>query len=241
MLGRENDPEFDRIKAKFENIQKELTQVVDEARKLIKVQIDSRLRMSIRNAANNQDIITGDDRSRYTHFAAKYQELPEIITIDLIEKSGSYSVRNLDFAKHVLNEFRPIVWNKKDPIYYARLYESFDTKIILKDPTVGTVLSIMSNDNEDITESFNKYLENHRDAIAFILKNRKQDLDYLYNGVLQHSDKRFGARLGKDFYSGDLNYLLIKNALALGPVKKLLLPFYNVTKILFPNFQLGSL
>lgn len=233
--------EFERIKDKFGNIHIELGQIVDEARNKIEVQIDGHLSITIRNAAIGQDIITEEDRARFTHFVAKYQQLPEMATVDLVERNGKIFPENLEVAKHVLNEFRPIVWNQNDSIYYTRLYKSISSKLFLKDPTVGTILSVILNKKEDITDLYNKFLKNHRDAIRFILKSYKSDLDYIYNGVLQHSDEEFSERLAKDFYSGELSYILIKNAFLLGPVKQLLKPFFYFSAILFPNFQLGSL
>ena len=233
--------EFERIKDKFGNIHKELSKTVDEARNKIEGQIEGRLSITIRNAALGQDIITEEDRARFTHFVAKFQQLPEIKTVDLAERNGKLFVENIEDAKHVLNEFRPIVWNQNDSIYYNRLYKSISSKLFLKDPTTGTILSVVRNKKEDITDLFNKFLKNHRDAIRFILKSYGPDLDYLYNGVLQHSDKDFSKRLSAEFYSGELSYILIKNAFLLGPVKQLLIPFFYFASILFPNYQLGAL
>jgi hypothetical protein len=221
--------EFDRVKDKFGSIHNELSQTIDEARNKIEVQIEGRLSITIRNAALSQDIVTEEDRARFTQFVVKFQQLPEIKTVDLVERNSNIFVENLQDAKHVLNEFRPIVWNQNDSIYYNRLYKSISSKLILKDPTVGTILSVVRDDKEDITDLYNKFLKNHRDAIRFILKSYEPDLDYLYNGVLQHSDKDFSERLAAEFYSGELSYLLIKNAFLLGPVKQLLIPFSEVS------------
>ena len=234
-------PEIERVKDKFGNIHKELSQTIDEARNKIEVQIEGRLSITIRNAALSQDIITEEDRARFTQFVAKFQQLPEITTVDLVERNDKIFIENLEDAKHVLNEFRPIVWNQSDSIYYNNLYKSISSKLFLKDPSVGTILSVSRNNKEDITGLYNKFLKSHRDAIRFILKSYKADLDYLYNGVLQHSDRDFSERLSKEYYSGELSYILIKNAFLLGPIKQLLIPFYYFAAILFPNFQLGSL
>jgi hypothetical protein len=217
--------DIERVKDKFGNIHKQLSQTVDEARNKIEVQIDGRLSITIRNAALSQDIITEEDRARFTQFVAKFQQLPEITTVDSVERNGNIFVENLDDAKHVLNEFRPIVWNQNDSIYYNHLYKSISSKLFLKDPTVGTILSVFRNKKEDITDLYNKFLKSHRDAIRFILKRYESDLDYLYNGVLQHSDKDFTERLANEFDSGELSYILIKNAFLLGPIKQLLTPF----------------
>ena len=241
MFGKAVPPEFERIKDRFGNIHKELSKIVDEARNRIEVRIDGRLSITIRNAAIDQDIITAEDRARFTHFVAKYQQLPAITTVDLVERDGKIVVENIEDAKHVLNEFRPIVWNQSDSIYYNRLYKSISSKLFLKDPGVGTILSVVRNKSDDITDLYNSFLKNHRDAIRFILRSHESDLDYLYNGVLQHSDKEFTERIANEFYSGELSYSLIKNAFLLGPIKQLLTPFFDFAAILFPDFELGSL
>lgn len=232
---------FEKVRDKFGSIHKELSQTIEEAKNKIEVQIEGRLSITIRNAALGQDIVTEEDRARFTQFVVKFQQLPEIKTVDLVERNGKIFVENLEDAKLILNEFRPIVWNQNDSIYYNNLYKSISSKLFLKDPSVGTILSVVRNHKEDITDLYNKFLKNHRDAIRFILKSYEPDLDYLYNGVLQHSDRDFSERLATEFYSGELSYSLIKNAFLLGPVKQLLIPFFYFASILFPNFQLGAL
>ena len=125
-------PEFERIKDKFGNIHKELNEIVDEARNKIEVQTDGRLSITIRNAAIDQDIITAEDRARFIHFVAKFQQLPEMTTVDLVERNGKIFVGNLEDAKHILNEFRPIIWNRNDSIYYNRLYKSISSKLFFR-------------------------------------------------------------------------------------------------------------
>lgn len=231
--------DYERVKRKFDNIQNELEQIVNEARKKIQVNIDGHLSIKIQNAALNQDIITAKDRARIIHFVTKYQELPEIEAIDLIERGGKLYVENLDFVKHVINEYRPIVSNRSDSIYYKNLFKYCSSKLILKDPTVGTTLTITKDHKEDITSLYLTLLENNCDAIEYILS--KSDMKYIYNGVLQHSDNRYSKQLAKDYYTGELSYILVKNAYVIGHAKQLLKPFFNCAVILFPNLQMGSL
>jgi hypothetical protein len=66
------------------------------------------------------------------------------------------------------------------------------------------------------------------------------DYDYLYNGVLQHSDASYSERLLADYTSGELNYILVKHVLPLGTVHKWLEPWYRLAVALtFP--KLGPL
>ena len=115
--------DYERVKIKIDNIQNELEQIVNEASKKIHVNIDGHLSIKIQNAALDQDIITANDRAQIIHFVTKYQELPEIEAIDLIERGGKLYVENLDFVKHVINEYRPIVSNQRDSIYYKNLFK----------------------------------------------------------------------------------------------------------------------
>lgn len=231
--------DYERVKIKFDNIQNELEQIVNEASKKIHISIDGHLSIKIQNAALNQDIITANDRAQIIHFVTKYQELPEIEAIDLIERGGKLYVENLDFVKHLINEYRPIVSNRSDSIYYKNLFKYCASKLTLKDPTIGTTLTITKDYKEDITSLYLILLENNCDAIEYILN--KSDMEYIYNGVLQHSDKCYPERLAKDYYTGELSYILVKNAYVIGHVKHLLKPFFNCAVILNPNLQMGAL
>jgi hypothetical protein len=66
------------------------------------------------------------------------------------------------------------------------------------------------------------------------------ECDYLYNGILQHSDVRYAERFFKDFISGEINYLLWKHVHALDVIREMLEPYHRlVSTITFP--KLGPL
>ena len=60
------------------------------------------------------------------------------------------------------------------------------------------------------------------------------------NGVLQHSDKRHSDRHRRDHYSGELNYVLIRNALLLPTIHDLLATHAYLISVLNPA-NLGSM
>ena len=73
-------------------------------------------------------------------------------------------------------------------------------------------------------------LAEHAKAIAEALSHLH--LDYLYNGILQHSDEVFSSRFVKDYTSGELNYILWKHVHILSFIQELLAPYHK----LFLNF-----
>jgi hypothetical protein len=66
------------------------------------------------------------------------------------------------------------------------------------------------------------------------------EFNYLYNGILQHSDKKFSEKFWADYTSGNLHYLFIKHAKILPYIRDLLEWHYFIFENLtFPS--MGSL
>src|SRR5439155_514923 len=81
---------------------------------------------------------------------------------------------------------------------------------------------------------FSKWISERNRAITAVL--RSLECDYLYNGILQHSDVRFAERFLKDYVSGELNYFLWKHMHAFDMLREMLEPYHRLLSILtFPK------
>jgi len=229
---------LEKVRAKIKEFRGKSEEVVDGARNKLKINIEGRYSIRLRNSAKGQGILSEDEKAQIEHFIIKYQQLPEASNIDLVESNGKFHIENLDFFKQIINSYRPIIWNQRDDVYYTKIFNYCSRKLALTDSTIGTTLTVLKNE-EDITELYIEFLKNRRDAIKYILE--KSEFNYIYNGVLQHSDKIFSERLKNEYYSGDLNYILVQHAFLLGPVKQLLKPFYICGGMLYPDLKLGHL
>ena len=180
MAEKSIPPEFERIKDKFGNIHKELSQIVDEARNKIEVQIDGQLSITIRNAAIDQDIITAEDRARFTHFISKFQQLPEMTTVDLVERNGKIFIENEDnvilndlfSGAAAFDEFSTLVMAVN---YFLMSNKEKNIKIQKMDFEISGREVIKKAELENVLIDKNAYLPQEPIAIRMFLKNEKGD------------------------------------------------------------------
>lgn len=188
------------------------------------------------NAPSN--ILNDEDRYQQVCFITRFECLPDIGEIMIEEKSGNYYFANLDYLRHILNEYRLVLFNKGDSIYFRKLHKFCYCKLANNDPSKGLSIKAFDTDRNDRTNDFIKLLNQSTKAIEFVIKC--SDLDYVYNGILQHTDTRHTKRYWKDYYSGEINYLFLKNATLVCGTKDLMNVYYKIMNTMtFP--VLGSL
>ena len=144
----------------------------------------------------------------------------------------------MGYIRHILNEYRSIIHNTGDSVYYQKVHDLCIKMLRQDDYRKGTKITALSRNDEDVTGKFIKWLEDHNKALKLVL--RPLDFDYTYNGILQHSDKRFSKRFIREYMSGEINYIFWKHAYLLGLIKDLLRPYYMIlNQFSFP--KLGPL
>ncbi len=185
-----------------------------------------------------KDILTKAERAQHVCFITRYEHLPELDTLDIFEKNGKYFVRNIPFIRHVLNEYRSIISNEKDSIYYNKIHKFCHLCLSNRDPKKGLSIAVYDEKKKDVTNEFNKMLGEKNKSIRAVLN--KGDFKYLYNGILQHSDYKYTERFWEEYYSGKLNYVFLMHAILLNYIKKCLYWHYTVLhQLTFP--KLGPL
>ena len=92
--------------------------------------------------------------------------------------------------------------------------------LVLDDPREGTTIRVRDTQQNDVTPVFTRWLCERNNAITFVL--RPLDYDYLYNGILQHSDAAYSQRFLDDYTSGELYYILWKHVHMLGFIRQML-------------------
>ena len=233
------ESEMARVRARLAEEGQRVESAVQAGLACVKTQIQLPLFFRYRNAALGQAFPNADERAFLINFVAKHQELPEFHRVEVSKDDSGLRFTNLAHARHCLTEYRPMIANQHDAIYYKNIHRFCRRRLSHKDPHTGTAFSVLTSDSRDITDSFQKLLDESHRGIGVILKSG--EFDYLYNGVLQHSDSRFSERHAKDYHSGELNYLLFRHALLLNSVKGLLFPYYVCCSRLMPNFRRGDL
>jgi len=228
------------IKSRLADESKWVESAVQAGLARVKTQIQPPLYFRYRNAALGQAFPDAEERAFLVNFVAKYQQLPEFHRVEIAQDDESgLHFANLAYARHCLTEYRPVIMNHGDAIYYKHVHVFCRKPLSHKDPHTGTVFSVLASDGQDITDTYLQLLDESHSAIGVIFKHG--EFDYLYNGVLQHSDSRFSERHAKDYSSGEMNYLLFRHALLLNSIKGLLFPHYVCCSRLTPCFRPGNL
>ena len=169
------------------------------------------------------DVLTPLERAISMVFMYRYDHLPEPNNFVVGEYRGRHYINEIDDIRAALNEYRTIFFNKTDSLYYGKISNSYRKKLINRDPAKGLSISAINKEKKDVTLEYVSYLDSTKKAIRYIIY--ASDFDYIFNGVLQHSDVKYSKKLIEDYTSGSLNYILLKN-LALAKYVKLLFKEY---------------
>ena len=225
------------IRAKLADLDAEITQLLSDARALLTTEIGRPISFMFTDSTS-EDILSDYERAQMLSFVIRFENLPAHFDVQLSEVDGRHRIANLDYVRHVLNDFRPLVQNQSDSVYYKKIHKFWRDRLLCPDPTIDTTIRAHDKEGNDLTSLVVDFHGERQKAIGFVLKSL--DFDYLYNGILQHSDERFSKQLVADYISGNLNYILWKHMLALGFIKEMLFPYYQLAVYLaFP--KLGSL
>ncbi|EPM4287940.1 hypothetical protein ACTJ28_003703 [Vibrio alginolyticus] len=225
------------IQNKIELVHEQVNEIVAEAYSNIVTDISGEVRFKYA-VTTASDVLTDFERAQSVSFVTRYDALPMIETVSVEEFEGKLYFGNMGEARHVLNEFRSIIQNKKDSIHYQQVHRFCREKLINMDQSKGLSIKAEHIDGSDVTDSFVQLLNEHNKAIKSILKNC--EFDYIYNGILQHSDHRFTKRFWSEYSSGELNYVFMKHTIITRHIHELLRWHYYLFSVLtFP--KLGPL
>ena len=159
----------------------------------------------------------------FRHKLKSIEPLPprESYYLKVVRRPERYKVYiDLSIYESLLNSIRCIIYLEKDVIYYKKILKAYKRAISGHDKDwniealdEGKTKSISSN----VIRSFDQTLQ----LINEILKDK--DFDYVYNGVLQHSDEKYHERYIKDNESGMLPYTLYKCSILAEFIRSILL------------------
>ncbi|MFQ5715387.1 MAG: hypothetical protein ACE5GU_15295 [Candidatus Scalinduaceae bacterium] len=223
----------DKIKEKLDSLNQEIAQIDTGALNIIQTKIDEPVSFIFKNNTIG-DFLSDYERAQSISFVSRFENLPVLKTTHIINHQNNYYLKNIAYIRHILNEYRSIIHNECDSVYYQNVHNLCFKMLNLGDPQEGTTINAVNIKDEDITHKIIKCLREYNKAIKFVL--RPLEFDYIYNGILQHSDEKLSKRFTKDYMSGELNYIFWKHAYLLGLIKELLAPYYKILSFLsFPK------
>lgn len=211
----------DSFKQKFNKMNQELETLLTEAEKEWTNPLAVKFRVALSSSAP-KNILTEEEYACFHNFLLKFHDIPDFDKPEISYDGKEIKLLNEDLAKHIINEFRPIIFNQNDPTFYTRIHNII-YKMTTTPKELGTNLTILGENDVDLTHEYQARINQGRRVITNILNGL--DLGYLYNGVLQHADSKFYERYRNDLYTGDIAYIYLKNAFALAHIKKWLKPY----------------
>ena len=227
------------IQRRLATLQKGIDQVILRAQGLLITRPPGRISFIFKNRSA-RDVLTPKERAQSISFVTRFEHLPaeDPVTVKIVERKGEWYVGNMAYLRHALNEFRPLIQNEKDSVYYKKIHRVWYGMLMLDDASKGTTIRATDVQNNDVTPIFTQWLRERNQAITYVLK--PLDYKYLYNGILQHSDIAYSERFVKDYTSGELNYILWKHVHMLAFIRSMLKP-YNVLISSLTSPKLGHL
>jgi hypothetical protein len=227
----------DRIKQKINLLEQGIKKIESHALGIVKTSMNEPVSLFVQNQTMT-DLLSDYERGQSISFISRYENLPSLMPVKIVHHQGNYFIGNMTHIRHILNEYRSVIHNESDSVYYQNVHKLCFKMLQEDNYRKGTTINILTKNDEDVTETFMTWLGEHNSAIKFVL--RTLDLDYIYNGILQHSDGRFSKRFVKEYMSGEINYIFWKHILLLDLIKDLLKPYYMLmVQFSFP--KLGPL
>ena len=130
----------------------------------------------------------------------------------------------------ILGEARMLLFNEQDNTYYEKIFNIL-SQMMLGTHSSGTKITVLSNDNVDVTNDYLKELRIIRKEITRII--HKSDLDFIYNGYLFHSDPDFQDQYLKATQNKTLELIEFKNTVLVTHILKLLSYYTYPLRLLF--------
>lgn len=228
----------DQIQQRFDALQDQIDAIIQAASAILKTELPAPISVSITNSSPLPSPTTAE-RAQAVSFVTRYEQLhPDPCEIRTANFDGLYYISNFSFLKHVLNEYRPLIQNKTDNVYYQRVHRFCYEMLDRDDDGKGNMIRVSDGEHNDIKPTFAKWLCERNKAISFVLK--PTDFGYLYNGILQHSNPKYTQQFLDDYTSGKLQYILVKHVYILHFIRDMLKPYYILMSA-FSRPKLGPL
>jgi hypothetical protein len=205
----------ERIAKRFEAISADVQKAIDEANQKIVTTIPEKIAFRYESAILDRDILSEYERAQSVSFVTRFDHFPDDLhTHIVVDEQSNWWIANLWDLRQSLNDFRSVIQNQSDSIYYQYIHGTWVQALRQIDKSKGTVVRVLDVQQHDVTPVYVKWLGERNQAIRHLLA--AFDYGYLYNGFLQHSDPKFSKRLMRDYTSGEINYLLWRHVRPFG-------------------------
>jgi hypothetical protein len=205
-----------RAKERLDKIKLEVSEIIDNAARDYKPMVMENFYFEVKGTAARASFFLPEDEIAFNSFLRKIKSIPSMENPALISENGIVKIKNIYQVRSVISELRPIFYNRKDSVYYISIHNKI-SRLLAGAYDGGSVkISVFSKTPNGIVEVTKEFINELNGRKKFVRRSlESSDLDYLYNGVLQHSDSRFDERHQKEYLSGEINFVILKNGMLL--------------------------
>lgn len=139
---------------------------------------------------------------------------------------------DLSIYESLLNSIRCIIYLEEDSVYYKKVLNAYK-RAISGNNCNWRVKALDESGTTNISQEVIKSFNQTRNLINELLKDK--DFDYVYNGVLQHSDERYYKRYIKDCENGALPFVIFKCAILAERIRNILMSDTKVFDFIIEN------
>jgi hypothetical protein len=223
-----------QILNKLKNCENEAKVILEESESKITDFDISSIRLRVTSTAP-LPLMTLEEQAQSLAFVVRYEHLPELHNFTAgRHSSGRYYLNEIDQIRAALNEYRTIFYNQKDGIFYGKITNLYQRAFDTKHSKASMRIEALTPEGQDISSVYLEHLKSRKRAIRYSIE--KSDFDYIFNGVLQHTDGQYAMQMVKQYTDGSLAYLLLKNFLIAQGLKGFLNEHYKVINVLnFPK------
>jgi hypothetical protein len=225
------------IRHKLDEVIKEVKSILEIAGSCIQIDVSGQLKFTFSISAP-REVLIDIELAQSTCFLTRFKAMPVFERVSVKENNGSFYFDNIDESRYVLNEYRSIIHNINDSIHFQKIHKFCREKLINNDHTKDLTIVVNHKERGDITHEFVKHMDERYKAFKSVIKHC--EFDYIYNGILQHSDHKYTERFRGEYTSGKVNYVFAKHAYIVGYIRWLMETHYKLLSVTtFP--KLGPL
>ena len=144
----------------------------------------------------------------------------EMFYIKVVRRLERQVFIDMSIYDALLNSMRGIIFNKDDSIFYKKVINDYK-RAISGNNTEWDIEALDGVEGCNINAVIVRSYTQTQRLISSILKD--EDFAYVYNGVLQHSDKKHWDRYIKENESNSIMYVTFKCAILANQIRNILL------------------
>jgi hypothetical protein len=115
----------ERIANRFNAMVLEVDTVMSAANEELITHIPDLISFHFENSALDQDVLSDYVRAQSVSFVTRFEHLPTNVQTRLVvDDRGQWRIGNLWDLRQALNDFRPIIQNQSDSVYYQNVHNA---------------------------------------------------------------------------------------------------------------------